>query len=352
MEHPVLYPYPQKIAGEQMMLEKPEIQDEKITACLNLEYQMNVVELAFLPLGADLDTAVYRAGTRDGQSYFVKLRRGVFNPASVVAPKFLLDIGIQEILAPLPTQTGRLWANLDEFKVILYPFIDGRNGYETDLLDHHWRELGAALKKIHAAGMPPSLRQSVHKETFTPRWRETVKKFLSPTYQGHPRDPVAGEVMRILKEKHDEIFELVQRADQLAQELVSQDNTYVLCHSDLHAGNVFIADNGSLYILDWDAPILAPKERDLMYAGGGQFGSSRSPQEEELLFYQGYGETDIDFHALAYYRCERIIEDLAIYCEQLLTSSAGGEDRAQSLVYFKSNFLPGGTIEIARNTVT
>jgi spectinomycin phosphotransferase len=85
-----------------------------------------------------------------------------------------------------------------------------------------------------------------------------------------------------------------------------------------------------------------------MYAGGGQFKNVRSPAEEERLFYQGYGKTHINDIAMAYYRYERIVEDLAIYCEQLLLSGEGGEDRQQSLHYFKSNFHPGGMIEIAR----
>ena len=43
------------------MLEKPDLQDEKIIACLQDEYGLLVVQVAFLPLGADRDTAVYRA---------------------------------------------------------------------------------------------------------------------------------------------------------------------------------------------------------------------------------------------------------------------------------------------------
>ena len=84
-----------------------------------------------------------------------------------------------------------------------------------------------------------------------------------------------------------------------------------------------------------------------MYAGGGQFANRRTPQEEEALFYRGYGETTIDPAALAYYRYERIVEDIAVECEQIFLSDAGGEDREQALHYLASNFLPGNTIEIA-----
>jgi spectinomycin phosphotransferase len=51
--------------------------------------------------------------------------------------------------------------------------------------------------------------------------------------------------------------------------------------------------------------------------------------------------------ALAYYRYERIVQDIAVYCEQLFLSDEGGEDREQSWQYLRSNFLPQGTIEIA-----
>jgi hypothetical protein len=61
------------------MLEEPDLQDGKIAACLQDDYELRVVQVAFLPLGADLNTAVYRAVAEDATPYFVKLRRGVFD---------------------------------------------------------------------------------------------------------------------------------------------------------------------------------------------------------------------------------------------------------------------------------
>lgn len=88
------------------MLEKPDIHDEKIIACLKSEYGLDVESITFLPLGADLNTAVYRAVTRNKTSYFVKIRRGDFDEASVTIPQFLSDSGIKQIIPPLPTQAG------------------------------------------------------------------------------------------------------------------------------------------------------------------------------------------------------------------------------------------------------
>ena len=99
--------------------------------------------------------------------------------------------------------------------------------------------------------------------------------------------------------------------------------------------------------MDWDQPLLAPKERDLMYIGSGLMASGLTPQEEAVFFYGGYGRISLNPTALAYYRYERIIQDIYEYCKELLLSDAGGEDRAQSLIYLKSNFLPNRTIDIA-----
>ena len=329
------------------MLEKPDIQDEKIIACLHDEYRLPVVRVAFLPLGADLNTAVYRVRADDDTEYFVKLRRGVFDETAVAIPKFLSDQGIGHLIAPLTTKTGQLWASLDAFKLILYPFLEGRNGYEADLLDCHWGDLGTTLKSIHAVVVPPALAQCIQKETYSPQWREIVKTFLERVETDAYDDPVALKVAAVLKAKRHEIVDLVGRAERLAVELQARSPELVLCHSDIHAGNVLIGAAEDLYIVDWDNPILAPKERDLMYVGGGLLGGRRAPQEEESLFYQGYGQTQIDPVALAYYRYERIIQDIAVECEQLLLTNEGGADREQSLQYMVSNFLPDGVIDIA-----
>jgi spectinomycin phosphotransferase len=298
-------------------------------------------------LGADLNTAVYRAVADDGTPYFCKLRGGVFDETSVTLPKFLSDQGIAQIIAPLETQVRQLWADLGPFKVILYPFVEGRNGYEIDLSARHWREFGTALKGVHTAVVPPELARFIRQETYSPRWREVVRTFLRRVEDDAFDDSVAVELAAFLKAKRKEILDLVERAEHHARALQARSPGFVLCHSDVHAGNILIDDADALYIVDWDDPILAPKERDLMFVGGAQGFTGHTPQEEEDLFYQGYGQTRIDPVALAYYRYERIVVDIGVYCEQLFLTDEGGEDREQSLRYLKSNFLPGGTIEIA-----
>ena len=329
------------------MLEKPGLADDEIIGCLRTGYGVGVVELMFLPLGADRDTAVYRAAAGDGASFFVKLRRGSFDERAVVLPRFLSEQGISQIIAPWAGTAGRLWEDLGVFKVMVSPFVTGRDAYAVPLTDRQWIDLGRALRRIHTVALPPALSEHIQRESYAPQWRETVKAYLDWAPAGVFDDPVAAKTAALLCAQRTVILDLVGRTERLAQVLVNRPPEFVLCHADIHAGNVLIQDDGRFFIVDWDNPLLAPKERDLMSIGAGLMGGWRSPQEEERLFYQGYGSTTLDPVALAYYRYARIIDDIAVFCEQLLGSTAGGEDRAQSFTYLASNFAPEGTIEIA-----
>lgn len=329
------------------MLEKPPIQNEKIMVCLQLEFGLQVARVEFLPLGNDQHSAVYRVVAENGTSYFLKLRSGVFDENAAALPKFLNDQGITQIIAPITTKSGQLRANLEPFKLMLYPFIDGQDGYEVALSDRQWQDFGAALKRIHTVNIPFEIIKTMPRETYSDKWREIVKSFLERVEYEVFTEPVAAKLAAFLKTKRQMILELVTYTEKLAQNLQARVLDLVVCHSDLHAGNLLIVED-NFFIVDWDDQILAPKERDLMFVGGGQMSYWRLPLEEETLFYQGYGATELDAVALSYYRFERIVQDIAAYCEQLFLSGEGGEDRELAYQYLTSNFLLGGVLETTK----
>jgi spectinomycin phosphotransferase len=329
------------------MLEKPELKDEQIINCLQDEYGLSVEKITFMPLGADPNTSVYRVVTKDETIYFVKLRKGDFSEASVAIPNFLSDSGIKQIIPSLTTQTGQLWANLNPFKVILYPFVEGHAGLEKKLSNQQWFEFGTALKRFHTSAIPSQITRSIQKDNFSPRWRDAVKMFLERIEKETFNEPVAIELADFVKSKKDEILEIVKRAEQFAQMLLEQLPEFILCHADIHGYNLLIDNNGALYLVDWDALIFAPKERDLMFIGGGHGDSGYTPLEEETMFYQGYGQTNMNRIAIAYYRYERIIVDIVEDCNLIFLSNEGGENQKGALEDLRSKFLPNGTIEIA-----
>jgi spectinomycin phosphotransferase len=329
------------------MLEKPEIDERQLLAAVAAGYGLQAAQLRFLPLGVDVQTAVYRLTTEAGAAYFLKLRLGPFDPLAVALPQYLSTQGLRAVIAPLPGRSGRGWERLGAHTLILYPFIDGQDGYQQALTPAQWRDFGAAVRAIHNLALPPEIQGQLPAETYAPTWRERVRGFQAQAEANTFTDPVAERLAAFMRANRAVISRLVGRAEALAQALRERSLELTLCHADLHAGNLLLAEAGALYIVDWDAPALAPKERDLALIGGCP--AWGAPAQADW-FYQGYGPAAVDRQALAYYRCERAVQDIAAFCEQLLLTEAGGADREQAYAYLTSSFRPGGEVELAEGT--
>ena len=319
--------------------------------CLNVNYGMDVIKLTHLPLGADTTASKYKAQTSNpSSSYFVKLKRGdVQKDISNVITTLLRDAGITHIIPTLKTLKGNMTQHLQDGALTVFPFIEGKDGFTRDLTEDQWVTLGHVMRQIHDLSIPPEIQSTIRKESYSPKWRQAVRSFY-PLLETEPKgDDIAIKSLAFMKEHKSTIQRLVDRADQLAQEAVTQSCPFVLCHSDIHGGNVLIGEDTSLYIVDWDDPIIAPKERDLMFIGGGVANVWNKSFEEDL-FYQGYGKTDINKILLAYYRHERIVEDIAVYTKLLLLNDAGGHKRYEWYDQLTSQFDPQGVVEIAFKT--
>jgi spectinomycin phosphotransferase len=235
------------------------------------------------------------------------------------------------------------------FDCILYPFFEGQNGYEVALSQAQWGALGESMHAVHTTRLPAGLLARVRQEAYAPRWRRIVQAFHTQVEHSAYDDPVAARFAAFWRTKRDEIRCIVERAEELAHVLQERTVNLVVCHADLHGANVLVGAHDELAIVDWDEVILAPKERDLMSVGGGLFGDWNQAREA-AWFYAGYGPTAIDTVALAYYRYERIVADIAAYAEQIFGMQGSVEDREAGLRQLRDQFLPNQVVEIAHRT--
>src|SRR5207244_6309910 len=96
------------------------------------------------------------------------------------------------------------------------------------------------------------------------------------------------------------IHTVMTSLEKLAAVLQSRPLPCVICHGDLHARNLIRDQAGQVFVIDWDEVMLAPKERDFIFV--------RQPHSN--AFWEGYGQTQIDWVALAYFLWERVVQDL------------------------------------------
>lgn len=322
---------------------------ESIIHCLQINYGISVTMLTLLPLGADMNVSVYKAETENKQSYFVKMKQSHDYDMSIAILALLQAAGIQEIIPPIRTTNGKLTQHIGDFTLTVYPFVNGKNGFCYSLTDKQWTILGKVLRQVHEFNVPSSVKDLIRKEAYSDKWRKIARSLYSHIDSNPKGDEAALKLQAFMKKHREIIHHLVNRAEVLSQKIQEQSFEFVLCHSDIHGGNVLIDENGSLFIVDWDDPIMAPKERDLMFIGGGVANVWNNFLEEEF-FYQGYGKTEINRTILAYYRHERIVEDIAEYGQALLLTADGGEDRLEMYKQFIDMFEPNGVVDIALKT--
>lgn len=326
------------------MLLKPSISDDTIIDCLRAHYGLPAVSVDFLPLGW-LHNALYRVVDNAGTPYLLKLRGGPFSEVAVSIPAFLRAQGIRQVVAPIATIAGPLWVHGYGFDWTLYPYFEGQTGFEADLSQAQWIELGATMRAVHATKLPPTLFERVPRENYSPRWRATVKAYHEAMPRASYDDPIAASLAAFWLAQYDEIARIVNRAEQLGEALQGRSPELVICHSDLHGRNVLAGAGGEVAIVDWDEPLLAAKERDLMFIGGG-VGGIWNTEREVAWFYQGYGPSAIDLVALCYYRYERIVVDLAEYSEQIFGARGSAAERQKGLGLI-NQFRPNNVVDMA-----
>ncbi|HYX48725.1 MAG TPA: aminoglycoside phosphotransferase family protein, partial [Ktedonobacteraceae bacterium] len=288
------------------MREKPDIPDERLRIALQDQYDLVPATLDFLPVGLDYHAGVYRVVSEQGSAYLLKVTSRPLYEARYKVPRYLNDLGITSVLAPIPTRSGALWTKAENWTVIVYPFIEGDTSL-TGMTDEQWKETGTIFKRIHQVMLPPLGFESLRRETFDPteyaRWIHTFEAQHIHDYSGATTSQRALHSSWMAHQAT--ISTAVTSLEKLAGVLQARTFPYVICHADLHAANLIRDAAGHVFVIDWDEVMLAPKERDFIFI--------RQPQAE--AFFQGYGQREIDWIALTYYLWERVVQDL-IECAQ------------------------------------
>jgi spectinomycin phosphotransferase len=299
--------------------------------------------------GQDSSATIWRAVLTDGSSVAIKASRRASQGALLVQ-RHLVDCGVPGIVTPLLTRSGAPVAVIDEVQVSVQPWITGRRGVAGGLSEAQWRTFGELLAQVHAVRLPIELQEQVPAETYVPVAAESARHLQQ--YVPARQDDAADDLIRALIEEwraaSGRIAIVLDAVEKLAAESRQRSIPGVLCHGDAHIANVLIDEYQALWLLDWDTPVIAPPERDLMFVIDGVLADALVTAEQQAWFFEGYGRHDVDLALLAYYRCDWALQDLTDFAERVLHPEDWPDDRREeALHFFRSLFWPTGIVELA-----
>jgi spectinomycin phosphotransferase len=221
---------------------------------------------------------------------------------------------------------------------------------ETGLTDAQWTAYGRFMCRLHETRLPDGIRATLRSERFEPDSNALamLSRIRDDLASGRVADDAEARRLADFWGAHEtEIEDFADRAVALGQRLARRNLDEALCHADLHTNNLIVTPSGDLFVVDWDQPMLAPRERDLMFVLGGGIGFGANP-EQEVLFLEGYGSAEVDDMAMAYYRYEWLLSDVAAFADMILYDGISRGADGQNLVdLFIMQFAPGRLVEIA-----
>lgn len=324
------------------MREAARFDDERVRTVLRDAYGLHVAALVFLALGNDADSWSYRVEAA-GERYFLKVRSGTGAMPGATVPWRLARHGVEGVLAPITTRAETAFVTVDGYELALYPMVDGRTGKLAGLSAAQWRAFGRTVRQIHEVQVGHA--GDVRRETFVPSRRELLPE-LEHLLTGPPTDAVARDLAALWHEHREVIDALVARTDAWGSRPLAYDP--VLCHADLHTNNVLVDGNDRLWVIDWDEALVAPRERDVMFAVGGGISRDLVSDDATAAFLEGYGPVELDERLLGYYRAAWAVQDIAANGEQaVLTPGLTEPSRRDAVDDFAALFLPGRIVDLA-----
>jgi len=325
---------------EEEVIEKPPIADEVILRALEECYGIRATRLEFVPRGLDPHSWAYRAEAHQ-RSYFVKVSKGRVDEAGAWAPMFLAEQGFREAIAPILSGEGAVLGRVDDLTLRVQPFVAGERGTDVGMSHERWGQLGAFLGRLHRLAPTEESTGAARRETFIASRLDWVEALNDGTVTPPSDDQIVAEMMAFWRSQRSRVVTLIQRMRALRDAARAQSWPMVLCHGDIHSGNVLLAADGRLFVVDWDDVALAPKERDLMFV------LSETDEGQQAAFLDGYGPVQIDALALAYYRHDWCVEDIGAFGSEIMDLDAGGKTRSNALRWFKYLFEPGHAVSQA-----
>jgi hypothetical protein len=309
--------------------------DEKIMIqAIEDGYGIEITNLEFMLRGFGGDC--YRVETGAGNSNFLKLHNPVANQMTAASSRaFYLPLMHQlhgkgilhHIPYPKPTLDGNLSLKIDANELVVTNFIDGELVGFGDLPEPVLVRLSEMVGVLHR-----SRTQLQFDCPFVDGFdiifeSDLLNSFPILSRLSDSTTPGQKSLREIILPRKDQIIGDLGVLKKLQNYARKAHKPKVVCHTDLHGGNLMIDSQGVLYILDWENAMIAPPEHDLFFfAGESGFWELFWPH------YTGqFPAAGIDPQLLRFYFYRRGLEDITDFILRILRRENNPERDRQEI---------------------
>lgn len=283
---------------------------------LSAAYAIPFCSITFLPEGED--SYGYITVSETGEKYFAKASTSVPETCLQVASLLRHQGDISGVVAPLETLDGMLSIRWHDFRVSLFPFIEGRSRWDLwkigkDFTDAELRQTAALLATIHICTDKIETRHLATAKYDLPLRNELCTVLEASAKGIAPQNQYQKHLLEALAAHRSSILETMERYDELGRSAAASQTSFVITHGDPTPGNLILDAENRLYLIDWDGVCLGPPEKDLVSFTGERF-------EIVLERYLTERECDVSLHAdiLGFYIYEWTLNEIRDYSTKIL----------------------------------
>ena len=282
---------------------------------LSTAYSLPLQSINFFPEGED--SYGYVVASEAGEKYFAKASTAVPNSRLQMASLLRNRCNISGIVAPLETQNGELSVPWQDFRVSLFPFIEGKSRWDLwkvgeDFTDAELSQTAVLLATIHGC-TDTIASNNLTVATYDLPLRQELHTVLEAPRKIPARNGYQKRLLEAIAQHRSEVLQTLERYDSLGRSASALQTPFVITHGDPTPGNLILDTENRLHLIDWDGVCLGPPEKDLVSFTGERF-------DVVLERYLMERQSDVSLHAdiFGFYIYEWTLNEIRDYGTKIL----------------------------------
>src|SRR2546427_1008327 len=240
-------------------VDKPLLKD-----VIQEKFGINVVNFTLVPKWNAARGYIIESSNH--KSFFLKIYWDDKIPDSAFrfADDLFAEAGIVNIAHPIPTSHGQMRIHIRDFQIALFDWTSGKTAQEHKLTDTQLERLGELFAKIHQS--KTTIGEYPARENFAIPFKDRFLSIFDNMSHISGMSTKYRTRLKLFLEPHRQKFmRELETLEKLQHKVRTMNLEFVNCHGEPSPGNVLSSSNGEIYLLDWDDPIFAPKEKDLLF---------------------------------------------------------------------------------------